>query len=67
MKQFKPNSENVKRVKYDPLKKELEVEFHSGATYQYHNVPRQRFDAFRNADSAGAYAAKKLKNGERVE
>lgn len=66
MKTFTPDSENVKRVKYDPAGKRLEVEFHSGATYEYRNVPRQRYDAFRRASSVGAYAAKKLKNGERI-
>lgn len=66
MKTFKPNSENVKRVKYNPESKQLEVEFHSGQTYQYEKISRQRYDAFRNAGSVGAYAAKKLKDGERV-
>lgn len=66
MKTFKPDSENVKRVKYDPEEKHLEVEFHSGSTYLFENISRQRYDAFKNADSVGAYAAKKLKNGEKI-
>lgn len=55
MKRISVSSSNVASVGYDERTKTLEVEFHSGAVYQYHSVPKSEFKGLLGAASAGQY------------
>ena len=55
-------SSNVAAVGYDPLSKVLEVQFHSGATYQYFEVPDPLYRAFMRAPSLGKYLHEHIKH-----
>jgi hypothetical protein len=48
-------SSNLKSVGYDPQTQTLEIEFTSGAVYQYVNVPPEIHQALIKADSLGRY------------
>ena len=41
----------------------LEVEFHSGAVYQYYDVPESLFEGLMSADSHGRYLNEFIKKG----
>jgi hypothetical protein len=49
------SSSNLASVGYDGTISVLEVEFHSGAVYQYFDVPEQHYTGLINAPSAGQY------------
>ena len=49
------SSSNLRSVGYDPNEETLEIEFHSGGTYQYFNVPQHRCEGLMNASSKGSY------------
>lgn len=49
----KVESSNIASVGYDGVN--LEVEFKSGAIYQYENVPIRVYDVMMKADSVGKY------------
>lgn len=48
-------SSNIKSIGYDLKKKLLEVEFLSGAVYQYRSVPLKVYKALISAPSVGSY------------
>ena len=48
-------SSNVKSVGYDPAESVLEVEFNSGALYQYYDVPEEVYNDFMVAASKGKF------------
>lgn len=48
-------SENIKEIGYDPRLSILEIEFHSGGTYQYFDVPENVHQALLNASSHGKF------------
>lgn len=48
-------SSNIRSVGYDPHKKLLEIEFNSGAIYQYDDVPQHVYDNLMTAESVGSY------------
>jgi hypothetical protein len=52
-------SSNIQAVGYE--NETLEVEFISGAVYQYHGVPASEHDAMMNADSKGKYLNANIK------
>jgi hypothetical protein len=56
------NSSNVQSVGYDADSQVLEVEFNSGAIYQYAGVPKSEHDALMNSDSKGKYLHANIKN-----
>jgi hypothetical protein len=56
------SSSNIVSVGYDAPSETLEVEFMSGAVYQYYNVPQSIYDAFIVAPSAGQFFAYQIKN-----
>ena len=58
----KVDSSNVNAVGYDEETEELYVEFHSGSTYKYLNVPYYVFEELCDADSVGQYLNKEVKN-----
>lgn len=55
-------SSNIKAVGYDPKSKTLEVEFNSGSTYQYFEVPASIYNDFMDASSLGSFFAESIKN-----
>ena len=55
MKRTKVESSNIASVGYDQLDSILEIEFNSGAIYQYENVPIRVYDVMMKADSVGKY------------
>ncbi len=56
------SSSNVASVGHDPDTLTLEVEYLSGGTYQYMNVPREVYDELMSSSSVGSYLAKNIKN-----
>ena len=58
-------SSNVASVGYDQNTLTLEVEFHSGAVYQYFDVPEAVYQEFMAADSLGRYLNQNIKNSYR--
>ncbi len=56
------SSSNIVSVGYDPASETLEVEFQSGAVYQYYNVNQSFYDEFMRAPSKGRFLAHQIKN-----
>ena len=50
------DSSNLKAVGYDIDESRLEIEFRSGAAYEYYDVPQYVYDGLMAADSKGKYA-----------
>ena len=55
MKREEVVSSNLKSVGYDPKGQVLEMEFQNGRIYQYHQVPREEYEALMAAPSLGRY------------
>jgi len=55
-------SSNIAAIGYDSTSKTLEVEFKTGAAYQYQNVPSSVVRALRKAQSIGGYFSKQIKS-----
>ncbi|MEQ8935461.1 MAG: KTSC domain-containing protein [Amphiplicatus sp.] len=49
------DSSNIEAVGYDAESQTLQVEFKSGATYQYFDVTQELFDGLMIAPSVGKY------------
>lgn len=49
------SSSNLAAVGYDPETQTLAIEFKSGGTYEYYDVPQQVFDGLLSAGSLGQY------------
>lgn len=62
MKRDPVSSSNIASVGYDASSETLEIEFMSGAIYQYYNVPQTIYDALIAAPSAGRFFAYQIKN-----
>lgn len=56
------SSSNISSIGYDPKTYTLEIEFHSGGVYQYHDIPQSEYDALMSASSHGSYFARNIKN-----
>lgn len=54
------SSSNVASVGYEEDSETLEVEFHSGAVYQYFGVPSQVHEELITAGSVGSYMANNI-------
>lgn len=54
-------SSNVAEINYDQEKRELEVIFHSGASYTYGAVAPQTYLAMLKTDSPGSFVNRILK------
>lgn len=54
-------SSNICSIGYDAESQVLEVEFNSGAIYQYSGVPSGEFESLMNADSKGKYLGANIK------
>jgi hypothetical protein len=60
-------STNIKAVGYDKKDKTLEVEFHSGGTYKYNNVPKSLFDRIKKVKSPGKFFHKHIRRENKYE
>ena len=47
----------IRRMRYDPTEKVLEVEFTTGAVYEYFGVPSRVYEEFEWAPSRGRFFA----------
>ena len=61
MKRTQVVSSNISSIGYDEDSSTLEIEFNSGAVYQYFDVPLKIFEGISNADSKGQYFAQHIK------
>lgn len=55
MERLPVSSSNIAAVGYESETETLEVEFLSGAVYEYKNVPDAVYDQFINASSLGSF------------
>lgn len=61
MKRTPVDSSNISSIGYDEDSNTLEIEFHSGAVYQYFDVPMNVYQAIMEASSKGQYFAQNIK------
>lgn len=59
---FTPASTNIAKVSHDSDTDTLTVDFVSGSTYDYMNVPASVYRAFQGAASAGQFFIRQVKN-----
>ncbi len=57
------SSSNIVSIGYDANDMILEVEFKSGAVYQYYDVPQHIYDGLMTASSHGSYLDAYVKKG----
>lgn len=56
MEMINVESENIDSIGYDEENAVLEIEFNSGAAYEYYDVPSYIYDELMSAGSKGGYA-----------
>lgn len=56
------SSSNLSAVAYDESTEELYIQFNSGHTYYYPNIPKYLFDGLMSANSKGSYHAEHIKD-----
>ena len=56
-------SSNLRSVGYDEESRTLEIEFHSGAVYQYYDVPSEVYQELLSAPSLGKYFHAHIRTG----
>lgn len=66
MKRTPVKSSNIKSIGYDSSKRLLEIEFNSGAVYQYHPIMEQIYNEMKSAPSVGTYFHTKIRNNDLV-
>ena len=59
------SSSNLRSVGYDPISLILEIEFNSGAVYQYLNIPASVYQSLMSASSHGKYFHAYIKDNYR--
>ena len=62
MERYSVASSNIASIGYDADTDTLEVEFLSGAIYQYYNVPQNMYDQLIQAGSKGRFLNTYIKN-----
>ena len=62
MERYTVASSNIASIGYDADTDTLEVEFLSGAIYQYYNVPQNMYDQLVQAGSKGRFLNTYIKN-----
>ena len=62
MERVSVSSSNIASVGYDDASQNLEVEFLTGAIYEYYGVPGSVYQELVNASSVGGYFAQRIKN-----
>jgi len=60
-------SSNLQAVAYDPTSRVLEVKFHGGNHYRYHDVDPKTHEALLSAESAGKYFGAHIRGKHRHE
>lgn len=55
------DSSNISSIGYDEDSNTLEIEFHSGAVYQYFDIPLNVFQGIMGPGSKGQYFAQHIK------
>ena len=55
-------STNIASIGYDPASQQMQVKFHSGATYNYFGVHPSVNDALMSAKSKGQFFDQQIKN-----
>ena len=60
-------SSNIKSVYYDPVVRELTVEFIGGSRYRYNEVPVEVYKEFMRSESKGRYFNSNIKKGFKYE
>lgn len=61
MERIPVDSSNISSIGYDEDSSTLEIEFHSGAVYQYFDVPLNVYQGIMEAASKGQYLAQHIK------
>jgi hypothetical protein len=61
MRRINVNSSLIRSVGYNAVSQILEIEFQSGAVYQYQNVPKIEYDELMRADSHDSYFNQEIK------
>lgn len=61
MERIQVASSNISSIGYDEDSSTLEIEFHSGAVYQYFDVPSNVHQGIMEAGSHGQYLAQHIK------
>jgi hypothetical protein len=56
------SSSNLKTVGYDANTQTLEIEFHQGGVYQYDDVPENVYRGLLEAESAGTYFYREIRD-----
>lgn len=56
------SSSNIRSIGYDEANQILEVEFHHGLVYHYHNVPVTIYQALMSAPSKGQFLNQHVKS-----
>jgi len=62
MQPTKLDSSLLAGVQYDPHRRHLDVEFHSGQRYRYFNVPTRCYQELLRAESSGRYFNRSIRN-----
>ncbi len=62
MERYSVASSNISSIGYDAGTDTLEVEFLSGAIYQYYNIPQNMYDQLMQAGSKGRFLNTYIKN-----
>ena len=62
MERYSVASSNIASIGYDAGTETLDVEFLSGAIYQYYNVPQNMYDQLIQAGSKGRFLNTYIKN-----
>jgi len=57
-----PGSSHIIQVAYDDESREMEVAFADGQLYVYFGVPKEVFQGFKSAGSAGSYFHRQVRN-----
>lgn len=57
------SSSHIASIGYDPDNMVLEIEFLSGAVYQYYDVPQSIYEGLMAADSHGKFLAAYIRKG----
>lgn len=62
MERLPVSSSHIASVGYDTNSQTLEIEFLSGAIYQYFGVPENVYESFLNAGSKGSFFHQNIRN-----
>lgn len=55
MERLPVTSSNIAEIGHDPATNTLEVQFKNGGVYHYFDVPAEKYEALRGADSIGQH------------